>query len=572
LKLIIRQYLAALKERGELDAILPDLLSGLGFNVYSRPTRGTTQHGVDVAAIGRDEDGKKKVYLFSVKQGDLTRQDWDGTPQGLRSSLNEIRDVYIPSKIPKRFKQLKVVICLCFGGDVQEQVRAHVSGYTRSNTTRKISFDEWNGDKLAELLLSGILREELLPKLYRSSFQKAVAFVDEPDVAYRHFAELVRQLHASVNAGKGKRATVARQLYICLWILFVWARESDNVDAPYRASELVILFVWDLLRPLIGKRSTDAAAVNTVFHQVIQLHLLVASELLDRKIIPHVGKKNVLSFAVHASSAIDINLKLFDILGRVAMTGLWIHWLVGLRQEPIDPETQRKISEWVENGFKLIKNNPALFLPVCDQQAIEIGLFLLLVTISEPLSQHDVSRWLHHMVSRLAFTIRAHGQYPCIFTDYRELVDHPREQTESYRAEATAGSILIPLVAAWLAALQDEDGLATLIKLMNDELKHCTLQLWLPDKDSEDKLYTGARDHGIVLADLPLTPSGRDLLETIAKTCSTQTSFNDLSAWKTGIWPIILVACRHHRLPIPPHFWIDSLYSASGDGASEKTS
>jgi hypothetical protein len=71
MKLIIKEYLASLKEREELDAILPDLLSQMGLNVFSRPTRGTRQSGVDVAAA--INDGIEKVYLFSIKSGDLTR-------------------------------------------------------------------------------------------------------------------------------------------------------------------------------------------------------------------------------------------------------------------------------------------------------------------------------------------------------------------------------------------------------------------------------------------------------------------------------------------------------------------
>ena len=101
MKLLFRTYLASLREREELDAILPDLLSELGYTVYSRPQRGTTQSGVDVAAVGKDDDGERKLFLFSVKQGDLTRQSWDGTPQALRSSLNEILDTYIPTKNSK---------------------------------------------------------------------------------------------------------------------------------------------------------------------------------------------------------------------------------------------------------------------------------------------------------------------------------------------------------------------------------------------------------------------------------------------------------------------------------------
>ena len=52
MKLILKEYLANLRERDELDAILPDLLSELGFTVLSTPARGTKQHGVDVAAVG----------------------------------------------------------------------------------------------------------------------------------------------------------------------------------------------------------------------------------------------------------------------------------------------------------------------------------------------------------------------------------------------------------------------------------------------------------------------------------------------------------------------------------------
>ena len=216
MKLLFRNYLASLREREELDAILPDLLSELGYTVYSRPQRGTAQAGVDIAAVGNDEDGERKVFLFSVKQGDLTRQSWDGTPQSLRSSLNQIIDTYIPAKVPKRYQRLKVVICLVFGGDMQEQVRADVSGYTTNNSTKNISFDEWNGDKLAGLLLQGILREEIMPKALRSHFQKAVSLVDEPDIAYQHFGRLVFELCKLANDDK-ERVRTARQLYIALW-------------------------------------------------------------------------------------------------------------------------------------------------------------------------------------------------------------------------------------------------------------------------------------------------------------------------------------------------------------------
>ena len=90
-----------MKERHELDAFSPELLSDMGFNIISRPQVGTRQYGVDVAAIGKNGQGQDAVYLFSIKGGDLTRREWDGnTNQALRPSLNEIIDVYITKNIP----------------------------------------------------------------------------------------------------------------------------------------------------------------------------------------------------------------------------------------------------------------------------------------------------------------------------------------------------------------------------------------------------------------------------------------------------------------------------------------
>src|SRR5258706_14296587 len=104
MKLLIRDYLASLRERQELDAILPDLLSELGFHVYSRPGIGTTQRGVDIAAVGND-NGVKKVFLFSVKAGDLSRKEWNGGSQALRQSVEEILELYIPERIPAEYRK-----------------------------------------------------------------------------------------------------------------------------------------------------------------------------------------------------------------------------------------------------------------------------------------------------------------------------------------------------------------------------------------------------------------------------------------------------------------------------------
>ena len=204
----------------------------------------------------------------------------------------------------------------------------------------------------------------------------------------------------------------------------------------------------------------------------------------------------------------------------------------------------------------MIDNNRSLFLPLQDQQAIDVMLFLLLVSAVNG-SRPDANAWLYEMVERLALTVRTHGRYPCVFGDYRDLVAHPRERTDDYRREATPGSILIPVLAAFLVALGNQDALKQLIELKANELQHCTLQLWTPDKSSEEAIYLSASDHGVAICDLPLSLTGKELFKTLRDACSQTEGFDGLSAIATGFWPIILTACRYYRLPVPPQLWLD---------------
>lgn len=559
MKLLIRDYLGSLRERDELDAILPDLLSELGFHVYSRPQRGTSQLGVDIAAVGRDDnDGEKKLFLFSVKQGDLTRQDWDGTPQALRSSLDEILDAYIPHRIPARYKGLKIVICLAFGGDVNEQVREKLTGFIARNTTARVTFDEWNGDKIAGMILKGILREEILPKPLRSSFQKAVAMVDEPDVSYEHFSRLAGALSQAGIVSEKARVRAARQLNICLWILFVWARSAGNIESPYRASELALLTVWELLRPTLGSKGREMKALSIVVQQMIELHLTISMEFIESRVLPYAGIRHGISMATGSRSSLDVNLALFEVLGRIGLAGLWLHWLGERSGDAHQEQIRSSVVQLTQTGLELIRNNPVLFLPIADRQGTSIVLFLQLWLVSE-LDSIGITSWLEEMSRRLTYSIRTRGRYTTSLTDYRDLAEHPRDRSDEYFKEAMAGSTIVPLLAAWLHALGATEAVEVLSSLAQKELKHCTLQLWLPDAASEENFYVGNSSHGRALCGLPLNKGGRQLIATIAEACHKDSSLQNLSPIKSGFWPVVMVACHHYELPVPPGFWISSL-------------
>ena len=567
--LVIRQYVASLRERGELDAMLPDLLLELGYTVISRPSIGTRQYGVDIAAISPASDGERKLYLFSVKPGDLGRADWDGSPQALRPSLDEIREIYLRLRVPKEHQNRKVVICLCVGGDVVEAVQDNVTGYIEQYASDRLAFEQWNGDVIAGLLVKGILKENLLTPELRTSFQKSVAMVDEPAICFAHFRHLVWQL-CKPHATAKLRLSAARQIYLCLWVVFVWARDAGNVEGAYQAAEFAVLHVWKLLGKDLDKPAKGSREAAQTFHELVSVYRLIADELIAGKVLPHVEKQHAVSMAVGSSSPVDVNLKLFDLVGRVAIMGLWMLWErsgTAALPEVRDDWQAEGADELAQSLVHLVRNNPALLSPMQDAQSIDITLALMFLTMQRRW-QPAVANWLDAMAHSIIFAFRTHARYPTIQSDYRELLNHPRESTEKYREEQTAASTILPLIALWAHGISATDAEQSITAFARDFAAHCNCQLWIPDEDTEAQLYSGEDRHGAMLTGLPIASEIDKAGGMVASECAATSHFENLSAIAFGHWPIVLMACRHYRLPVPPQLWM-GLVEPSYDASTE---
>lgn len=556
MKLIIREYLASLRERGELDAILPDLLSQLGMNVFSRPGRGTRQDGVDVAAVGKMDGKVQKVYLFTIKPGDLTRRDWyGGSVQDLRPSLAEILDAYIPNRLPAEHQEKDIVICICVGGDIQEQVRPQLEGFIKQHQQPNITFEEWNGDKLASLIQSSFLSEDLLPRNARSQLRKSLAMLDEPDTSYKHFAALIRSLSVVEHLKHTQRVTAIRQMSLCLWILFAWGREAGNMESAYRSSELTLLHAWKIVSFYAGKKNKPAQAVVSAFHSILSAYQQICSEYLAKCVLPHVRTRDGLSSAIRGSCSLDTNLKLFDVLGRLAMDGIWTYWFAQRCAEGQDDAQNRFLASYQEYAAAtkaLLSNNSALFLPIKDDQAIDICMAVYLLALDAN-NHNDIKTWLTEIMERATFAYRTHGLYPTNLSVYHELLDHPKTRDNEYRENVTSGSILYPMIALWAALFDFDDLYSKVAAFKEKHLQHCNFQFWYPDENTEATFYTNSDAHGATLSGVCVDRPKEELLRQAFAECDHSPHFRNLSAVTFGFWPLIAVACRHYRLPLPLH-------------------
>ena len=556
MKLIFTEYLASLKERGELDVIMPDLLSEIGLTVISKPAVGTKQYGVDVAAVGPEPDGERTLFLISIKPGDLKRPDWDAGPQSLRTSLNQILDVYIEKHIPKRYARLPVKVVLCIGGDLHEDVRSDVNAYMDRHTQDRTSFDLWNGDRLAGLLLSGVLREKALPETWRSDLRKSVALVDEPSTCFAHFSRFVSSIALQCKPNRRARLRAIRQVYLALWTLYVWARQAENIEAAYLCSERAMLVSWPLINSSLAGKSKEARQLKQAMQRLIALHNVIADDYLITYVHPRANIPHGLASAVPSQSALDINLKLFDVLGRIGTRGLWYLQLAQFLDEPSNKEQLDTLRSAVDSTAKLIVdtvvNNPILYTPVKDSQAIDINIACLF--LNRVGYDDEIRNWIQQIARAAMFAYQANDSYPCVFEDYRDLAEHPRDEP-GYREEATAGTILLPTLAVWAAITGDTEILGALANFASGAFQHSTLQLWYPGPDTEEHLYLGSADHGLAATNFRIERACEDMLAVVKSECLASTAFSSLSAPRYGLWPLLASASRHHRIPLPPHLW-----------------
>ena len=515
---------------------------------------------------------RKKLYLFSIKSGDLTRAEWSaGPPQNLRPSLDEIQDSYLRSHVPGRYRDLDVVICICIGGIIREEVRSDVTGYTDRATGEGISFEVWNGDVLSDHILNAFLREELLPQNVQSYLRKAVALVEEPDSAFRHMDRLMNALLEAAGTVRTRKIIAFRQILIALWVLYAWCRSADNVKAALLASERALLLAWDAAKEQIDAKAPNAKKILLLVQGIRFLHLHISDYYLETKIFPHTAKRYAISSAVRSSNAVDVNLQLFSLLGQIALAGLWRVYFRELMPAGNDESTREmnaQIALYADKAAELIKHNPALFSPLKDNHVVDIHIAAMLFAAAD---QHTfLFFWFDEIITRIDFSLSIRGSYPCIYSDYRDLIQHPKVDDEYFKG-ATAASVLYPTIAVWAALFGYTPLFNRVADLQNEHLQHSAFQLWFPGDDTEEAIYAhrDRGNHGIAFTDLDLSAGPEVFLDDVFDECEKNKAFGELSAIRTGVWPILLTACRHYRLPVPICFLWDT-YKARQESAANK--
>jgi hypothetical protein len=192
----------------------------------------------------------------------------------------------------------------------------------------------------------------------------------------------------------------------------------------------------------------------------VNLHFPIWDELVGGKILPFVDHEHAISAAVASASPVDVNLKLFALIGRMAMRGLWHLWFAGgADQLPMagDDWDCPEASDLAQQIAQLVRNNPILLTPFTDEQSVEIGVPLMFLSMMGGWSQ-AAGNYADAVIVRTVYAFRSHSRYPTIYADYRALLVPPRKRTFEYCEGQTKGSSLYPLLSLWASTFGEGVG------------------------------------------------------------------------------------------------------------------
>lgn len=548
LRLLLEDFLGLMKEEGELDIYLPLLLSAMGHEVLFRAQKGTRQYGVDISSVGKDDDGRKKLFLWLVKCGDINRSDWDSGEQSIRQSINDVGDTYLPTHVPPQHARLPKKLVVLTNGDFKANLNLTIATYlTTWSAQQKVEADIVNGSTLAAWTERYLLDENVLPPAYRTLLRRMLANVGSPELSISVGQTLVRDLVRSAKkpgdsagARRKRLLTALRGVRTALSVLQVWAQNEKNLVAPYRLAEFSVLCVWAELNEDLQRGNKDAARE---FAELL-FQLAAIAEVYHERMQPYYLTQD--AFANALPDSLLVSDAVFRELGRLGFQGgIWAANAV----QTTNPIAERLASVYVNRLVALLKSHTCTQSPAYDHHALDIHAALLLLLNCD--RRDDARQWLAHIAGRLPFAARAGKYWPSTVSFEQTLLT--RHGYEESSDELSSVSTLVPIVLVWAAVLNLRDVYSHVRDTLIPAIPKTTLNMWSSDVGFDTLVAdpVGLHKHGVgeSMQNVPAEPA--EFLALLTTPLAGVESIEQSAWYQFRAAYIPLLAALHWRLQVP---------------------
>ena len=549
MRFIIQDYLAQLKERDELDAILPDLLSAMGFQIVKLAFSGEVEHGVDIAAV-RQEQGETVLYLIMVKMGDIDTRAWDAGPNSVRATLNNLLDVKFEDLTKPRLQQATRRALLVHNGLLRENVRRKLNGYLRHQFLPRMPFETWDLGTLATFFHEYLLNERMLPKKYQRLLKRTLVFLNVPDYDLCDFKELVQALLPDVKRlRRPQRSRLFGFVRVVLAIMRKQCQDppSNDLSPALRAHEYALLAVWGWM----WRNNFFDKAVMQEFALTYAHYLQVLIEWAER-IAPAAAVPDGLALA-GGFERVEYPLRTF---GVIADLGLLTSALMLLHGAQVADE---QLGGSLALLMNTIRNNPARHRPLLDSHSIDIFLGMWPLFLAK---QTDFARWwLQDLLDHMAIRKRLLGRLPELYNRLDEVIEYEATNDRPV-GYVDSSSLLIYMLFEFCLVLGAEDLYLTYRSAFEDT----SFQMWYPPENVETILYT----REVVEGDTEIIHSLPESFEDFRLDVQARRRFDraDYSPITRGFPAILLLASKHFRTPVFPFWWRQLVSLNQGEPAT----
>jgi len=548
IQLVLSHYLAGLRERDELDALLPELLKAMGHSVISRPQIGVPQAGVDVVSTNTDDAGNVEVFLFVIKFGDVGRNDFYGGKQAVDPSVREACNDFIRNRLPEHLRAARKRIVLLTNGVLKQEAQAGYAALSQDVAERpRCSLEFWGTDQLTQLIENYLFDENLLLARGKSDLRAALAGLEESETAIRRFMRFIDSCFTGEPEEAQSRDVRKRKfLKRCAaasmgWaVLLVWGQGEGNLKPGVVAGEYLALRMW-------------SEAIQEDFHNDKEFaHYLTSTlelqvkALLDyfEKVLPQlIHRRAVLA---HRPERIVYADLVFEELGRLASLALLLQHIM-----PGEKELRARVCQHI---VALINEHNALLLPVYDNHTID--LTLAFAALLHESNRGNAVRLLAGVVARFHRALRS-DQYLPVDTDLLEdaLVAHVTKEAEPREFFQT--SSLFPALGTIAGVLDDEKALQRMRDEMQPLLQEVTLERWFPYASLET--LTGSRrvvqEVGVSRAIAGLRATTSDEVEASLTLVAGAAAPADFKWHDRPVVVLAALSARLHRHPVPTWFF-----------------
>lgn len=542
---MLTHYLATLRERNELDALLPELLVAMGHNVLSRAQVGVPQGGVDVLSSLAAPDGQEEAFLFIIKFGDIGREDLYAGAQAIQPSVREASTEYVQNRLPANLRGGRKRLVVLSNGEWKQAAQGGFKVLSDEVATQPgCSLEFWGIDQLATLIEAHLLDESLLLKAGRDHLRAAIATLDDSQAAERSFRRFVDDAfnaNAVRNAGNSaarRRAFLKRCAAAEMgWAVFdMWGQSESNLKPSVDGGEYLLLKMWS---EAIAAGLDSNAEFLTRF-EGFKERLWLAMGRYSDKVWPQLQDPYaVMSYAGHE---VLYNRLVLEEAGRL---GLLL--LIPART----PVSQASRAAARERLVALLNAHPGARLPALDGQSVDLSLAL-----AGLMSEGDfasVGALVTDVAHRLVLAARD-GRLLPVTTDLVEDAIALRAGDVESR-EVCRTSTLVPMLAAVAAFIDSEVALQSLRETLRPLMPEATLERWFPKAEIDQ--IAARRPDG-----LPGVSRG---LRTLEATCAAEAAAavalppgaaapDDVTCVTRNQAVVLALSARVFRHPLPTWF------------------